>query len=160
MWVVLSNICHVYIGFIYQKKMTALTQYNEYCYFPFLAEHQEAIVAKIQNDFAEILKKLPKESENCVVDFVLCPSEERSGLGEEDPGLRRAILDLGPGSKLKVRRQAISYAAPPVSRSSPQPEDYHNLEQTWRHHLYFYLLLLLLLLPLRIFSKIRCTLWN
>ena len=120
-----KTYANVYIGFIYQKKMTALTQYNEYCYFPFLAEHQHAIVDKIQNDFAEILKKLPKESENCVVDFVLCPSEEeKSGLGEEDPVLRKAILDLSPATKLKVRENCIYFTNP--LPHLPRPEDFHN----------------------------------
>jgi hypothetical protein len=35
-------------GFIYKKKFTALTQYNEYCFFPFLAVNKDRVLAQIE----------------------------------------------------------------------------------------------------------------
>jgi hypothetical protein len=63
-------------GFIYQRKFTALTQYNEFCYFPQLAALQGAIAERIKQDFAVLLDTIPLN--NYVVDFVLATVQEPS----------------------------------------------------------------------------------
>lgn len=47
-------------GFIYRNKFTALTQYNELCYFPFLQQKKQRVLDQINQDFAEIMPKIPQ----------------------------------------------------------------------------------------------------
>lgn len=61
-------------GFVYQRKLTALTQYNEMCFFPILSALHDQILARIQADFARLLGSVPLES--FVVDFVLATKTE------------------------------------------------------------------------------------
>jgi len=91
-------------GFVYNKRLTALTQYNEFCYFPFLKSHSQAIVNKIEKDFEAMIKVIPLK--NYIVDFVLAPDSDSSSSSttelEQDPNLRNLeklkvfIVELNP----------------------------------------------------------------
>ena len=59
-------------AFIYQKKITSITQYNEYCFFPHLHANKEEIgEAMKQIVCTEILPKITK-LQNLVLDLILC----------------------------------------------------------------------------------------
>jgi len=91
-------------GFVYNKKLTALTQYNEFCYFPFLKSHTQEIVNKIEKDFEAMIKAIPLT--NYIVDFVLAPQNDSLSSStaelEQDPNLRNLdklkvfIVELNP----------------------------------------------------------------
>jgi len=61
-------------GFVYKRKLTALTQYNEMCFFPALRTLQDQILARITADFTRLLGTIPLD--NFVVDFVLATKTE------------------------------------------------------------------------------------
>ncbi|CAF0818310.1 unnamed protein product [Didymodactylos carnosus] len=63
-------------GFIYRRKLTALTQYNESIYYPNLLINKSKIldsIIKFLND-QQVLEQLPLE--NCVLDFILLELED------------------------------------------------------------------------------------
>jgi len=57
-------------GFVYNGKLTALTQYNEYVYFPQLINHKEIIESTIKKFFEDVLLGIGG-LKNFVVDFLL-----------------------------------------------------------------------------------------
>lgn len=61
-------------GFVHNRKLTALTQYNEFCHFSVLSSLYKDIVARIQKDFDGFMQKIPLDS--YVVDFVLATAKE------------------------------------------------------------------------------------
>ena len=58
-------------AFIYQRKFTALTQYNEYIVDRYLILHKELILKSIEDFFGNenLLSQIPYE--NCVLDLIL-----------------------------------------------------------------------------------------
>eukprot|EP00300_Choanocystis_sp_HF-7_P003774 c12877_g1_i1.p1 GENE.c12877_g1_i1~~c12877_g1_i1.p1 ORF type:complete len:384 (+),score=74.82 c12877_g1_i1:163-1152(+) len=63
-------------GFIHQRKLTGLTQYNEFCYFPILQTIQQQLLGLLVAEFESVLPKIPLDS--FVVDFVLATASEQS----------------------------------------------------------------------------------
>lgn len=62
--------------FVYGKKLTAITQYNEFVYFPVLSLQKEKIRSRIEqfmND--EVIPKLTK-LQNYVADFILIEKDD------------------------------------------------------------------------------------
>ena len=61
---------HEFRVFVYNRKVTAITQYNEYCYFPLLAEQksavQDIILQFVDN---ELLQRVSLN--NLVIDVIL-----------------------------------------------------------------------------------------
>lgn len=57
-------------GFVYNKELTGLTQYNDTCYFPMLHAEKEQIQTIIIDAFNEMKSQIPLEHYVC--DFVLC----------------------------------------------------------------------------------------
>eukprot|EP01112_Ceratiomyxa_fruticulosa_P001529 TRINITY_DN1171_c0_g2_i1.p2 TRINITY_DN1171_c0_g2~~TRINITY_DN1171_c0_g2_i1.p2 ORF type:complete len:345 (+),score=71.78 TRINITY_DN1171_c0_g2_i1:218-1252(+) len=76
-------------GFIYNRKLTALTQYNEFVFFESLQTHKDEILGAIVQFFEE--KLIPKIAlKNFVVDFLLI---------QEGPGydkLRTYVVEINP----------------------------------------------------------------
>eukprot|EP00026_Physarum_polycephalum_P011538 Phypoly_transcript_11772.p1 GENE.Phypoly_transcript_11772~~Phypoly_transcript_11772.p1 ORF type:complete len:347 (+),score=55.63 Phypoly_transcript_11772:89-1129(+) len=65
------DVKYEFRGFVYGKKMTAITQYNELVYFPLLLLQKEKIQKKILEFFNnELMPKLTSLS-NYVIDFIL-----------------------------------------------------------------------------------------
>jgi len=58
---------HEFRGFVYDKKLNALSQYFDFCYFPQLVEEIEDVVSNVRNTF-ELLKDRIKLS-NYICDF-------------------------------------------------------------------------------------------
>lgn len=54
-------------AFVYARQLTAITQYNNYCFFPHLVAHKEALRAKVEAFVASVLPSLPLE--HCVLDL-------------------------------------------------------------------------------------------
>jgi len=59
-------------AFVHKGKLTALTQYNDLCYFPGVARRADAIRKRIMEQFPTIAKAVPLKS--YVLDLVLCPT--------------------------------------------------------------------------------------
>ena len=81
-------------GFVYEGKLTALTQYNEFVYFPRLAAHADLVSARIRDAFeGAILPALTAGHQtNYVVDFLLV------GASVERPydDLQVRVVELNP----------------------------------------------------------------
>eukprot|EP00467_Chlorarachnion_reptans_P020011 CAMPEP_0114506012 /NCGR_PEP_ID=MMETSP0109-20121206/11182_1 /TAXON_ID=29199 /ORGANISM="Chlorarachnion reptans, Strain CCCM449" /LENGTH=343 /DNA_ID=CAMNT_0001684535 /DNA_START=112 /DNA_END=1143 /DNA_ORIENTATION=+ len=61
-------------AFVHKKKLTAITQYNDLCYFPSVHRNFKKISARLMDEYKQKLwEKLPLES--CVLDLVLCPKD-------------------------------------------------------------------------------------
>eukprot|EP01106_Pelomyxa_sp_JSP_P015412 TRINITY_DN52_c0_g1_i15.p1 TRINITY_DN52_c0_g1~~TRINITY_DN52_c0_g1_i15.p1 ORF type:complete len:321 (-),score=71.82 TRINITY_DN52_c0_g1_i15:195-1157(-) len=70
-------------GFVYKGKFTALTQYNDYTYFPKLVARKQQILELIQREYA--LRVLPNvKLSSYVIDFVLCVPSEQGYAGRAD----------------------------------------------------------------------------
>jgi hypothetical protein len=73
------DVQHELRGFVYNRKLTALTQYNELVYFPLYsdAKYRNTIVQLISKQFEFIVSRnFPASLNHCVVDFVICfPTE-------------------------------------------------------------------------------------
>lgn len=104
------DVQHEFRGFVYGRRLTALTQYNDLVWFPALADPRlgSAIVALIREEFARIVARLPETLQACVVDFVLCRDCDASasppgtgpipsaGPGADLAGLKVYIIELNP----------------------------------------------------------------
>jgi len=80
---------HVHLefrGFIYNRELTALTQYNHTCYFPTLKKEKESICELICAQFEPIRDKIPNE--HYVIDFVLT--------GETSDEYKMYIIEINP----------------------------------------------------------------
>lgn len=62
-------------AFIFKRRLTAITQYNELCYFPRLQLCHEGACQAMMATAAALIPNLPPSLDNCVVDFV-CIFEE------------------------------------------------------------------------------------
>jgi len=83
------HLFHVHLefrGFIYNRKLTSLTQYNHTCYFPTLKKDKEAICDLICAQFELIREKIPNE--HYVIDFVLT--------GETSEEYKMYIIEINP----------------------------------------------------------------
>jgi len=65
-------------GFVYDDKLTAITQYNEFCYFPRLARYKDAIVETMVQFTQEMVGKFTLK--NYVVDFILISKTPEQGM--------------------------------------------------------------------------------
>lgn len=83
-------------GFIYQGNLTALTQYNEFVYFPSLKEKKQVLQTLILELFHQLAQKIPLK--NYVLDFLLCvDKEENYGMSENRyDNLKLWIVELNP----------------------------------------------------------------
>eukprot|EP00466_Bigelowiella_natans_P005677 jgi/Bigna1/138778/aug1.46_g13486 len=62
-------------AFVNNGKLTALTQYNDLCYFPFVVRANKQIIDRLRDEYEKTLKKkIPLSS--CVLDLVFCPGVE------------------------------------------------------------------------------------
>jgi len=68
------DVAYEFRGFVYDKKLTALTQYNEFVYFPLLLKQKEKIVQDINDFFHKEMIPLLNLS-NYVIDFILIKTE-------------------------------------------------------------------------------------
>lgn len=68
-------------AFIWNRKLTSITQYNEMCFFPCVLKHKSEI-EKILRDQLEnrIIPNIPHRLSNFALDIVLCPNDEESQL--------------------------------------------------------------------------------
>lgn len=106
-------------AFVHEDKLTALTQYNNLCYFPRFARNADAICELVKAQFPTISRSVPLKS--YVLDLVLCPAVKpeakdtdikRAGAAEQadtDPSAR------GGDSK---RNEAVVVGKSPESSSS------------------------------------------
>ncbi len=91
-------------GFVYNGQFTALTQYNEYVYFPALRQRKEEILDLIKSQFDQ--KILPVISlKNYVVDFILCTEKEEEYNTRDNrfTGLKVFIVELNPLAGIVMR---------------------------------------------------------
>jgi len=58
-----------YRGFVYSKKLNAVTQYATCIYFPEVVQHKDEIAKHIREYFDEVVQLLPHE--NYIIDFIL-----------------------------------------------------------------------------------------
>ena len=69
------EVQHEFRAFVYQGKLTAITQYNEMCYFPELVQHQEDIgrfmIETVQRDVLPAIQSL----DSLVIDIILSRSD-------------------------------------------------------------------------------------
>jgi hypothetical protein len=65
-------------AFVYQRHLTALTQYNEYVLDRYVVNNRDRILNSIETFFHDehVLDKLPNE--NCVLDLILVENDERT----------------------------------------------------------------------------------
>jgi hypothetical protein len=71
-------------AFVFERRLTAISQYNEFLFFPHLVAHQDAVRAKASQFVADVMPLLPLDS--CVLDLALV----RDGDGEDDLFMTRA----------------------------------------------------------------------
>jgi len=78
-------------GFVYDKKLTALTQYNDFCYFPRIKHYKEEILQKVRDFTDELSSKIPLQHYIC--DFIMI-----SDTPEQGPftNLRVWIVEINP----------------------------------------------------------------
>jgi len=84
-------------GFIYQGKMTALSQYNEYVYFPLLQSRKQQVLDLILKDFHEkIAPRIPLK--DYVLDFVLCTAKEEDydSSGDRYSNVQVFVIEVNP----------------------------------------------------------------
>ena len=87
-------------SFVYQKKLTGLTQYNDLCYFDDLVRFKKEIAAKIEKFVESVLEKI--ELESFVLDLVLVDPEydgksEWPPLNEEKlKAMKVVIVEINP----------------------------------------------------------------
>eukprot|EP01100_Stratorugosa_tubuloviscum_P012381 TRINITY_DN5858_c3_g1_i1.p1 TRINITY_DN5858_c3_g1~~TRINITY_DN5858_c3_g1_i1.p1 ORF type:complete len:396 (+),score=173.83 TRINITY_DN5858_c3_g1_i1:50-1189(+) len=84
-------------GFVYGRKLTALTQYNEFVYFPSIVLNKLNIQNLIINCFEQQILPLVK-LDNCTIDFVLIPIDKRAATSEqlELINLKLYVVELNP----------------------------------------------------------------
>jgi len=79
-------------GFVYKNKLTCITQYNEFCYFPEMLKHTDDILQKMKEfTSGNLIGKVPLP--NYVIDFMLV-----SETPEEGPfsNLKVYIVEVNP----------------------------------------------------------------
>jgi hypothetical protein len=91
-------------AFVYGRRVTAVTQYNPYLFFPLLVKHKAALVARVVDFVQQTLPQLTLD--HCVLDLVLVRAkndEERDlFLGQQDDteldldAFRVMIVELNP----------------------------------------------------------------
>jgi hypothetical protein len=57
-------------AFVFQRRLTAITQYNELCYFPRLQHCHEDVCRVMTHTTEALIAQLPSTLHNCVIDFV------------------------------------------------------------------------------------------
>lgn len=85
LWVPI-HISREFRGFVYKRKLTALSQYFDMLYFPDLHMHKQKILQKIQQFFNDVSEKIPYD--NCVMDFGLVDNDNTVKLIEFNPWYR------------------------------------------------------------------------
>jgi len=68
------NISMEFRGFVFQRQLTALSQYFDMLYLPEVVSQKSKLLKLIQKKFDEISNVIPYD--NCVVDFVVIGDEE------------------------------------------------------------------------------------
>lgn len=56
-------------AFVYNRRITAITQYNPYLFFPLLVKHKEAVVARVEEMVTQTLPQIALD--HCVLDLAL-----------------------------------------------------------------------------------------
>ena len=88
-------------GFIYARKLTAITQYNEMCFFPELSRLKVDIVEKLKKCVETVINKVPLK--NFVVDLVLSPPNRGADkLQEDELSEDNKNIRLGPETDLNI----------------------------------------------------------
>jgi len=78
-------------GFVYNKKLTGLTQYNDFCYFPRIKHYKEEILQKVRAFTSELSNSIPLDHYIC--DFIMI-----SDTPDEGPftNMRVWIVEINP----------------------------------------------------------------
>eukprot|EP00039_Didymoeca_costata_P023224 m.348030 g.348030 ORF g.348030 m.348030 type:complete len:414 (-) comp35286_c0_seq1:40-1281(-) len=84
------DVCFEFRSFVYESKLTGLTQYNDLCFFPDLLKHKAAIQSKIESFVKTAVEKL--EMENMVLDLVLVDANSIEMLQQGWPALTEERL--------------------------------------------------------------------
>jgi hypothetical protein len=83
-------------AFVFERRLTAISQYNEYLFFPHLVAHQDAVRAKASQFVADVMPLLPLD--NCVLDLALV----RDGDCEDDLFMDMTRADAASIDKFRV----------------------------------------------------------
>jgi hypothetical protein len=90
-------------AFVYNRRITAITQYNPYLFFPLLVKHKQALVARVEEMVTQTLPQIALD--HCVLDLALVRAQaddERDfflGQSEEEldvGAFRVMIVELNP----------------------------------------------------------------
>ena len=74
-------------AFVFKRRLTAITQYNELCYFPRLQLCHDAVCRAMMDTAAALILSLPPTLDNCVIDFVCI---------DEQAGWTARIVEINP----------------------------------------------------------------
>ena len=74
-------------AFVFKRRLTAITQYNELCYFPRLLLCHDAVCRAMVDTTAALMPSLPPTLDNCVIDFVCI---------DEPTGWTARIVEINP----------------------------------------------------------------
>eukprot|EP00211_Chloroparvula_japonica_P005551 CAMPEP_0119123782 /NCGR_PEP_ID=MMETSP1310-20130426/3611_1 /TAXON_ID=464262 /ORGANISM="Genus nov. species nov., Strain RCC2339" /LENGTH=347 /DNA_ID=CAMNT_0007113645 /DNA_START=139 /DNA_END=1182 /DNA_ORIENTATION=- len=86
-------------AFVYERRLTAITQYNPLVYFPRLPPHQDDVQTAMELFLAEmILPRLPAELASCVVDLLLLSPQGRDSYDE----LQVKVVEINPLAEYAV----------------------------------------------------------
>jgi hypothetical protein len=61
-------------GFVFKRRLTAVTQYNELCYFPSLQLNHDSLLSAMSQSAFALIPSLPPTLDSCVIDFVCVKS--------------------------------------------------------------------------------------
>lgn len=70
--------CMEFRGFVYKKKFTALTQYNDFCFFPELVAIKDDLLNCIKKQANVLIDKVAEQLASFVIDFVLYHDDDTS----------------------------------------------------------------------------------
>eukprot|EP01155_Anaeramoeba_flamelloides_P030618 Anaeramoba_flamelloidesa87125_41.p1 GENE.a87125_41~~a87125_41.p1 ORF type:complete len:286 (-),score=87.49 a87125_41:123-980(-) len=130
-------------AFVYKKKLTALTQYNEFVYFPKIERNKSAIMEKVQNFVKQIIQEIPFQ--NFVLDINPCFENDNSPLLDEEKDfsqLKIYICELNPLAEFAGSgcfdwvkdRDVLTGNSPFEFRIVEKPPQFgiQNIPETWK----------------------------
>ena len=82
-------------AFVYQGKLTALSQYYTNCYFASIPEREEAIVASVTRFHETLLQLVPSTLPSYIIDLVVFEDAEKA----KDVGSGVTLVELNPWSE-------------------------------------------------------------
>ncbi|KAL6066399.1 hypothetical protein QOT17_009587 [Balamuthia mandrillaris] len=122
-------ISNEFRGFVYENRLTAVTQYFDMCYFPELNQHETRraqVLQQLEKTFTKAKPNIPLSS--YIIDFCISQrkaslNEEISKEGEDDGGDKVYIIELNPWSSFTDAGLFSWVKDAPLLRGEEQTEE-------------------------------------